>query len=135
MKRPSHFNLANAEKTIRGDMRNTTAEALRLAPTDEDRAFVNLQGDLEDCVVAFALWDMRRSNNGSGADSAAEALSHTFGNMLASFVQNNSGGSTAHLADVMGAIWTTAFARLEGRSEENAIISGVVISAEQGGNA
>jgi hypothetical protein len=136
MSRPTHFDLASAEKTIRASIKNTIAEAMRLASSAEDRELVRLQGGLEDFTVAFALWDMDRLNNGGERNdpTAADALGYTIGNAIASFV-DNSGGGDAILDVVLGALWHSCNARLSGAGDGRAVFSTTDIPTMQGGNA
>lgn len=136
MNKHTHFDLVAAEKSLRAGMQSTIAEAMRRAPSDDDRTLVRLQGDLEDFTIAFALWDMGRINNGGQAADpiAADALGYTIGNAIASFVQNSNGGQ-AIFDMVMESLWRSCMSRLNDEVEEGAINTQTEIPAMQGGNA
>ncbi len=131
-----HFDLKAAEKALRDGIRSTIAEGMRLAPSDADRELVRLQGDLEDFTVAFALWDMRRLNDGGqrADQAAADALGYSIGNLIASFVEN-SGGGDATLDLVMQSLWRACTVRLSGSDDSDAILSSTSIQAMQSGSA
>lgn len=130
-----HYDLRQAEATMRRDFDALNATALPADLDEANRQFVRIQAALQEMQIQAGLWHLRMSNEGADPDMLATAMGHSIGAVLWSFASNEDDDPTELIGDIMDAAAETIMALRDRCEGEGSIIQTSTIKPVQGGRA
>ncbi len=132
MSKPTHFDVAAFEANIRKVTEERHNAAMAAAASNDERAILNMKGELRDINISFVVWMAGKMNNNVDPEILGEVIIPLIGAMLMATCQNLTGADSDDMPQVIedfGAAVTSCAQLL------NATGAKIKAHATEGGNA